>query len=156
MTHTQAKELVIKLASTYANSKFDSIKRQSYVEALEELDHATVTLAIKKLIKTNRFCPAIAEINDLYIAIKKNEIRYLPTSKKSDTTCNVCEGYGRIVKDRTVNNMPYPYVFHCLCPAGKPWAYDGSKISENRSDFYVAPINDYYSIQPALSLASSC
>ncbi len=73
MTQIEARDLVIKISSTFANSKFDSIKRQAYIESLEKLDHATTAQAISKLILTNKFCPTISEIYEVYLIIKKSE-----------------------------------------------------------------------------------
>lgn len=144
MTQTEAKNLVIIIGATFANSKFDTVKRKVYAEALEKLDQATTAQAISKLTLTSKFCPTVAEIYEVYQVIRKSEGRYTPTAKQSNAACPVCHGLGFLVKPRTVNLILYDYLYHCDCPAGALWSYDGSKISENRSHYYIPSIAEYH------------
>ena len=144
MTLSQAEHLVLKISATFANSKFDSVKKQAYAEALEKLDQATTAQAINKLTLTNKFCPTVAEIYEVYLSIKKSQGRYTPTLKEPKEPCPVCHGLGFLIKLHTVNMLPYEYLFHCECPVGAKWSYDGRIISENRSDYRIPSISEYH------------
>ena len=145
MTLSQAEHLVLKISATFANTKFDSVKKQAYAEALEKLDQATTAQAISKLTMTNKFCPTVSEIYEVYQSIRKSQGRYTPTEKEPKEPCPVCHGLGFLIKPHTVNMLPYEYLFHCACPAGALWTYDGRIISENRSDYHIPSIAEYHS-----------
>lgn len=137
MTKTEAKELVVKISSTFPNSKFDSVRRQVYADVLEKMDFNTAARAIDRLILNNRFCPTIAEIHETYQTIQKNERLKSPVMKQLKSTCPVCAGFGYLVKHKEDES---DYIYHCECQAGQRWAYDGTKLKENPSDFFIPSI----------------
>lgn len=148
MTPIEAQNLVKKISSIFANTGFTgadgNLKRSLYVEKFEDLDYKTMKKAIDKLILANKYLPSISEFYEAYQVLKKKQGMRLPVGPVKNDRCPVCEGRGFLVKLRTVNMLPYDYLYHCECKAGLPWAYDGKMLKEDQSEFSIPPIAEYY------------
>ncbi|SHH87031.1 hypothetical protein [Desulfosporosinus lacus] len=151
MTQIEAQSLVKKISAIFANTGFTgesgSLKRSLYVEKFQDLDYEAMKKAIDKLILVNKFLPSIAEFYETYQVIKKKQSMRLPVALENN--CAVCGGRGFLIKLRTVNMMPYEYLYHCECKAGLPWAYDGKALKEDQSEFRIPPISEYYGNEQA-------
>lgn len=147
MTKEEAQGLVQKCGVLFANAGLTqgngTIKRTMYAEKFEEFDYETMKRSIEKLLLTNKFLPTLAEFFEVYQVILKKEGTYLAT-KQPKVICDTCGGLGFIVKSHMVNSFPHDYLHHCECKAGQRWAYDGSMIKEDQSDFRIPSITEYY------------
>lgn len=152
MTREEALSLIKKLTAIFINSKFDDddigpIKRQEYINFFADMDYSTTSRAIDKIIKGSKFCPTPSEIFELYTAIKKSE----ESRKGIDRPvkdCPICKGRGYLIQDRAEGDKSYEYILYCTeCSAGDQWKYDGQKVKENKSLFYVEPVTKFYDLK---------
>lgn len=66
--------------------------------------------------------------------------------------CYICMDNGFVVYTKSENGNKYRFVAHCTCPKGNDWQYDGRRLEEYKSEYYVksvAEILDTYELAKA-------
>jgi hypothetical protein len=65
----------------------------------------------------------------------------LEDSKKVNMPeCWICLDEGIIVYNKKEEQSEYEHVAHCICEAGKKYAYDGRMCKDYKSDYYIPSI----------------
>lgn len=154
MNNDEAKIILKTMSSLFYNVPFnkddpDSLK--IYMNQLIELDYQACSKALDDLVKTNKFCPSIAEIRERYLSIKKNAHNIAEMNYKN--TCKVCNNKGFIVLRKFTNEyifddvkLPLTYIAYCdMCEKGNQYKYDGSNNEKYASKYHLLPISQYKS-----------
>jgi hypothetical protein len=80
MTDIQAAEIIAFLAASYPNAKIPEATVEIYIEFLTPMDYNEVTAASRRIVKTAKFFPTIAEITE---AVEKVSPDQLPDADQA-------------------------------------------------------------------------
>lgn len=69
MVKSEMSKILTVIAACYANFEISEYKTNLWFSLLGDIDYQVATLAIKKLVMTNKFAPSIAEIREACSAV---------------------------------------------------------------------------------------
>lgn len=140
MDGKQAKEVSNKLKGVFQNSNHwgMTVFYQEWTKNLLTLNYSKALKAVDIAIKTCKYCPNIAEFNEIY-----NNVKIETEEAKID--CKICNGIGVYLLTKVIEGLPYQFAAYCdKCSAGSRFKYDGRIHSgERKSDFYTKSISEY-------------
>jgi hypothetical protein len=140
MDARQAKDITEKLKGVFPNASHWQMSYffEEWTKNLLSLNHYKALGALEKAIKTCKYCPNIAEFNELYNSIPFEVVDI-------NIECPICDGRGFVLYTKEWEGRPYEFAAYCdRCEASENFRYDGRTISKDKgkTDFYIEPISN--------------
>ncbi len=142
MDRKQSNELTAKLRGVFPNTNLFNTNayQEAWTKFLQSLSYKRAYKALDNAILQCKYCPNIAEFNEIYDATPDE----MATQERTD--CKICDGNGFKIFTKLVEKRPHEYIAYCdKCSAGMNYKYDGSQM-ERKSKYYTVPISFYADI----------
>ena len=118
----------------FYNKELEKYEKDIWFQEIKTIPLKRYQQIIKKAFTECKFMPKLADIitinKDLPYNTNNNVI-----NKKIE--CKICEGLGVVEYFKKTDGIAYQYFARCKCENGNNFNYDGTKISENKSKFYI-------------------
>lgn len=146
------------MSTLYNTVPFKLEDRESidiYLNQLLQFDYELCEKALNELIKTNKYCPTIAEISEKtkQLTIAEMKAREIDEAIKNNKECPICEGKGFVVVTQELKSNSWQgkklktqHVAYCdKCAQGEKYKFDGRTIAskDHRTEYYSLPYSAY-------------
>lgn len=147
MTSKEITTIINRLKSGFNFNRFaDDGVEEEYQRFLAKHPFPAINAAIDALIETDS--QRVPPISHIIKAMRELSKTNTALGVSNTEQCHICNNKGYIFMKQTesnLNNNPYEYVLHCICPVGMSQAYDGKNCKKGEQTNYTVPsVTQYF------------
>jgi len=122
----------------YYDKELDEFQRKIWFDELKEISLPRYRQIIREILRTSKFMPKLSDV----LETSRNMAYKTENTIQESVECLKCNSTGIIVYTKVFEGIPYQFAARCTCKNGDRYKYDGKKVHEHKSSYYIPSIEE--------------